>query len=264
MPSVPADPNDLIDPEAPAAGGAKVDTKAYAAPRSPAAEPFPSGAPDPPPSPARSVGSDDPYVGASMDSPPQAGPELGGGAAALQADVVEAGVDALLDLCADRAWRDIALREVAARAGVSFAALYARAPGKAALLSRLSDRYDREALRAVDGDPQPQAHDRLFEAFMARLEAMAARRDALIAIARADPLLATRRIGRTARALAEASGVDTTGGRGALRLAALTGVWARTLQVWRDDEGALNRTMAEIDTRLRQAARRLERVGAGF
>ncbi|MBE7219359.1 MAG: helix-turn-helix transcriptional regulator [Caulobacteraceae bacterium] len=198
-----------------------------------------------------------------MEAPPRAGPELGGGRAAA-GDAVDAALEALLDLCADRPWREVSLRDVAERAGVSFAALYARAPGKAALLGRLSDRYDREALRAVDGDPQPEAHDRLFEAFMARLDVLGARRDVLIAIGRAEPLLVSRSFGRTARALAEAAGVDTTGGRGALRLLALTGVWARTLQVWRDDEGALNRTMAEIDKRLREASRRLGRVGAGF
>jgi hypothetical protein len=44
----------------------------------------------------------------------------------------------------------------------------------------------------------------------------------------------------------------------------MTAVWARVLQVWRDDEGALNRTMAEIDKRLRQMNKRLGELGAGF
>jgi hypothetical protein len=44
----------------------------------------------------------------------------------------------------------------------------------------------------------------------------------------------------------------------------MTLVWARVVQVWRDDEGALNRTMAEIDKRLKQMRARLARVGAGF
>jgi hypothetical protein len=58
--------------------------------------------------------------------------------------------------------------------------------------------------------------------------------------------------------------VDASGVRGAVRLAAMTAVWARVLQVWRDDEGALNRTMAEIDKQLRAMRDRLGRVGAGF
>ena len=65
----------------------------------------------------------------------------------------------------------VALRDIARAAGVSFAALYARAPGKAALLDRLSKRFDHAALSAAEDDVPPDAeiHDRLFEAVMARL-----------------------------------------------------------------------------------------------
>ena len=274
MPDAESDPSDLIDPEAPAVGGEKIDTVAYAgAPerdrtKPDLAHPGAGETLDVEAPPPGFGGGDDPYAGEDMQAPRPLGPELGGGAAlsarTTDDDVADAAVDALLSLAADRRWDEISLRDVAGRAGVSFAALYARVPGKAALLLRLGDRYDREALRAVDGDRQPQAHDRLFEAFMARLEAMAPHRDVLIAIGRAQPLLVAAGLGRTARALAEGAGVDTSGARGALRLAALTPAWARTLQVWRDDEGALNRTMAEIDRLLRRATRRLGRVGAGF
>jgi hypothetical protein len=44
----------------------------------------------------------------------------------------------------------------------------------------------------------------------------------------------------------------------------MTAVWARVLKVWSDDEGALNRTMAEIDRRLKQMRKGLERAKAGF
>lgn len=173
--------------------------------------------------------------------------------------------DALLALAADRPWRDITLRDVAERAGVAFADLYARAPGKAALLWRLSARFDRQAFAAAAEDASSTPRDRLFEAFMARLEAMEPHRAVLIALARgAGPGVLGPRLPITARGLLEASGVDTSGGRGALRVAAFTAVWARVLQVWRDDEGALNRTMAEIDKLLARTDRRLARVGAGL
>jgi AcrR family transcriptional regulator len=182
-------------------------------------------------------------------------------------DVLERAAEAALALAADRPWGDIALRDIARAAGLGFAELYARAPGKAALLDRLSRRFDQAALAACEADAAADAavHDRLFEAVMARLEAMAPHRDALIAIARAEGLaMLGPRLPRTARALLEAAGIDTGGARGAARVAAMTAVWVRTLQVWRDDEGALNRTMAEIDKRLRQMRDRLKRVGAGF
>lgn len=183
------------------------------------------------------------------------------------ADTLDRAAEAALALAADRPWGEIALRDIAKAAGLSFADLYARAPGKAALLDRLSARFDREALTTAEDDVAPDAeiHDRLFEAVMARLEAMAPHRNALIAIARSEgALVLGPRMPKTARALLEAAGIDTGGPRGAMRVAAMTAVWLRTLQVWRDDEGALNRTMAEIDKRLRQMRDRLKRVGAGF
>ena len=178
--------------------------------------------------------------------------------------LVDRAAEAALRLAADRPWSEITLRDIAEAAGAPFAALYARAPGKSALLHRYSRRLDAEAMDLAAGDRSAAAHDRLFEAFMARLEAMQPHRDALIAIGRSEGALVAQALPRTARALSEAAGVDTSGWRGGARLAALTGVWARTLQVWRDDDGALNRTMAEIDSRLKAANRRLARLRADW
>jgi AcrR family transcriptional regulator len=179
-------------------------------------------------------------------------------------DLLDRAVEAALVLAEDRPWREITLRDIAKAAGLTFAELYGRAPGKSALIDRLSRRFDTEALVLSEGEDAPDAHDRLFEAVMARLEVMAPHRHALIAIARAEGPAMAPRLPRTARALLEAAGVDTGGRAGLARVAAMTAVWARTLQVWRDDEGALNRTMAEIDKRLRQMRHRLGQVGAGF
>jgi hypothetical protein len=180
-------------------------------------------------------------------------------------DVLDRAADALLGLAQDRLWSEITLRDIAVAAGVGFAELYARAPGKAALLERLGERFDRAALDTAELEPAPDAHDRLFEAVMARLEVMEPHRDALIAIARSEGLaMVGPRLPRTARALLEAAGIDTSGFSGAARIAAMTAVWTRVLMVWRDDEGALNRTMAEIDKQLKQMRRGLDRVRAGY
>jgi hypothetical protein len=175
-------------------------------------------------------------------------------------DTLDAACDALLALAAERPWREIALLDIAQRAEIPFDDLYARAPGKAALLWRLSTRLDRAALRtagASDGDP----HDRLFDAAMARLEAMEPHRAALTAIARDVPRVAlAAHFPATARAILEAAGLSAT----PPRVAAMALAWARVAQVWRDDEGALNRTMAELDKRLRQLRSALARIQAGF
>lgn len=179
--------------------------------------------------------------------------------------LLDTAADAALALAEERLWADITLRDIAVAAGVTFADLYAKAPGKAALLERLSARYDRAALNTAELEPAADPHDRLFEAVMARLEAMEPHRAALIAIGRSEGLAALGpRLPRTARALLEASGVDTGGVKGAARIAAMTAVWTRILVVWRDDEGALNRTMAEIDLQLKRMRRGLDRVRAGF
>jgi hypothetical protein len=176
------------------------------------------------------------------------------------ADILEKAIDAALALAAERPWREVSLRQVAERAGVDFADLYAKAPGKPLLVLRLSLRLDRAAL-ATAATQSDDVHDRLFDAAMARVEAMEAHRLALISMARGEsPIAIATHLPLTARAVLEAAGVPAT----APRLAAMTLVWARVVQVWRDDEGALNRTMAEIDKRLKQMRERLKRIGAGF
>ncbi|HEY5071144.1 MAG TPA: TetR family transcriptional regulator [Caulobacteraceae bacterium] len=175
-------------------------------------------------------------------------------------DILERAGAALLALAAEREWREISLRDIAEKAGVGMGELYPLADGRLAVLAALSARFDAVALAAAT-ETSADIHDRLFEAAMARIEAMEPHRDALIAIARsAGPLILAPHLPRTARSILEAAGVNAT----PPRLAAMTAVWARAARVWRDDEGALNRTMAEIDLRLKQMRRRLKMVRAGF
>jgi hypothetical protein len=175
-------------------------------------------------------------------------------------DILDKAADAALFLAADRPWRLVSLREIAEQAVVPLADLYARAPSKSALVLHLSRRLDRAAL-ATGATPSEDLHDRLFDAAMARVEAMEPERAALLSMARDEsrPALALH-FPMTARAVLEAAGLTAT----PVRLAAMTAVWARTVQVWRDDEGALNRTMAELDKRLKQMREGLGRLRAGF
>jgi AcrR family transcriptional regulator len=179
-------------------------------------------------------------------------------------DVLDRAAAAALALAADRPWSEISLRDLAHTAGVPLADLYVRASSKRAVMDWLTARFDLAALKngeAADADP----HDRLFDAVMRRIEAMEPHRAALIVIRAGEGLgPALARCPGTARALLEGAGVDASGGIGAVRIAAMSAVWGRVLQVWRADEGALNRTMAEVDRRLRQMRGNLGRVGAGF
>ena len=175
-------------------------------------------------------------------------------------DLQSRAADSLLALAADRPWRVIALRDIAAQAGIALTDLYAEVQSKDALLAVLSARYDLGALATAETQSD-DPHDRLFDAVMGRLDAMAAHRETLITIAKeAGPHRLALHYPRTARAILEAAGIEAT----PPRLAAMTAVWLRTVQVWRDDDGALNRTMAEIDKRLKQMRNQLSRIGAGF
>jgi AcrR family transcriptional regulator len=179
-------------------------------------------------------------------------------------DLMDRAAAAALALAAERSWAEITLRDIAAMAQVGLSEIYVRAPGKRAVLDWLARRFDLAALK-TNGGGEADVHDRLFDAVMQRIEAMEPHRAALIAIHEVEgPGPTARRLPRTARALLEGAGVDASGPRGALRIAAMTVAWVRVLQVWRADEGALNRTMAEIDKRLKQMRSGLEKVRAGF
>ena len=70
----------------------------------------------------------------------------------------------------------------------SGAALHGQDPAHGADMHCRPLRLDREALSAAESDTSTDAdpHDRLFEAVMARLEAMAPHRTALVSIARSQ------------------------------------------------------------------------------
>src|SRR5580693_2052460 len=129
---------------------------------------------------------------------------------ATEDPILDPATDAALALAAERPWREVSLREIAERAGVDFADLYAKAPGKALLVLRLSQKLDRAAL-ATAATASDDAHDRLFDATMARIEAMEPSREALRSMARGEnPVSISTHLPLTARAILEAAGVTAT------------------------------------------------------
>lgn len=174
-------------------------------------------------------------------------------------EMLDKAAEALNALCVERPWRHVTLRDVAEKAGAPLTELYAIAPSKVAIVDHLGTRLDAAAL-ATAATPSEDVHDRLFDAAMARIEAMGAYRALLAGVEGEALVMLAPHLPRAARAILEAAGVEAT----APRLLAMTLVWARVVQVWRADEGAYNRTMAEIDRRLKQMRSRLALIGAGF
>jgi AcrR family transcriptional regulator len=173
--------------------------------------------------------------------------------------VLEEGLVALNALCAERPWREVTLRDVAEKASLTLTELYRQAPSKTALIDHLAARLDDAAL-ATAATASDDVHDRLFDAAMARIEAMAPWRAILAGVDGSGLVYLAPHLPRAARAILEAAGVEAT----PPRLAVMTLVWGRIVQVWRADEGACNRTMAEIDKLLKQMRTRLALFGAGF
>jgi AcrR family transcriptional regulator len=166
-------------------------------------------------------------------------------------------------LIGDEGWRAFSFETLARRTGMPRAEIYRHFHSRAALLGALTARVD-EAMLGVDeaelaGLPP---RDRVFELLMRRLETLVPYRGGLRRLARdarTDPcvlLLTACRLERSFVWLQDAAGLRHHGLRASLARRALGLAYARTLQVWFNDEGAdLGKTMAELDKQLRRVQR---------
>jgi len=182
----------------------------------------------------------------------------------------DAVVDAALALAARMPWQEVRLNDIAAEAGLNLAGLRKLVASKSHILALFSRRIDAMLLTALAGETlEGEAHDRLFDVIMRRLEIMEPWRPALKSIMAAgpdDPLaLAAGALNAMDRQrwLLEAAGVDMP--RDALaqgvRLAGLAFVQERAMRVWvEDDDPGRARTMATLDRALRDGARWLSRL----
>lgn len=195
-----------------------------------------------------------------------------GGAAAAGRDPV----DVMLDLVAEHGWREVTLTRIAEASDVTLGALYQKYASKTDMLTEYAHRIDAAMLAAL-GDAAPLeshdaglAKDRLFEAVMARLDALTPHKAAIRVLMRelpADPpALACFLYGGLRRGLdwtLASAGLDQVGLAGILRRKALGAVYLDTLRVWLKDESKdLSATMAHLDKRLGQAIRFL--MARGF
>jgi len=186
-------------------------------------------------------------------------------------------VDALLALAAERRFEEISIAEIAGRAQVSFADFRDAFPSKGAILAGFARRIDRAALSAGGADLDASKRDRLFDALMRRLDAMAPYREGLreiVAWLRRDPVAAlamNASVINSLRFALASAGIDSEGVSGAIKLQGLALAWTRIVGVWLDDSGPdLSKTMAELDRELTRGERAvaavegLERFAAPF
>ena len=166
--------------------------------------------------------------------------------------------DAALALAAETDWRRVTLRTIAQRAAVSLTDLYGVVRSKADILDELARRFDRAAVNELDLDPGASARERVFDAAMARFDAMEPHRAGLAPILQAatgDLGSAARgflSLKRSARWLLELAGVSTDGLAGVARVQGFTPILGRAGRAWLKDEGGdLSLTMRQLDRDLR-------------
>jgi AcrR family transcriptional regulator len=170
---------------------------------------------------------------------------------------------AAMELAAERPWRAVSLNDIAAAAKVSLAQLHGAYVSKPAILAALMARADGDVLAGIHKDAAGEpARERLIDAVMRRLDALAPYKPALRSILRdlgADPVAALCLLPGFLNAMAwtlEAAGIGSAGLGGRLRVKGLAAIYAATVCVWlRDDSEDQGRTLAFLDARLRQAER---------
>lgn len=164
-------------------------------------------------------------------------------------------VTAALKLSQEQGWNNVLLHDVAREVDLSLAELFDVVDDKTDILMLFGKMIDRRVLEAIrDCDASISSRDRLFDILMERYEILNDYRDGLVAILesfRFDPkqaVISCPYLCRSMTWMLEAAGEDTSGFRGAMRVAGLTGLYLKTLRVWKDDESAdLAKVMAALD-----------------
>jgi AcrR family transcriptional regulator len=177
-------------------------------------------------------------------------------------------IDALMTLAAEMRWEEITLPMIAARADVSLADLRDHYPSKGAILGGFAKRIDRIVLDGTTADMLGEpARERVLDVMLRRLDALTPYKAALkgiMAAARRDPLMLVP-LNQLAlnswRYMLAAADIDTEDDLGFVRVQGAALVFARTLDVWfEDDDAGLARTMAKLDKELGMGERVMGRI----
>lgn len=177
-------------------------------------------------------------------------------------------VDALMSLAAEEAWDRITLPQIARAADVTLGELRDAFPSKGAILGGFARRIDRIVLDGTGEDMLGEpARERVLDVMMRRLDALAPYKAALREIskaARRDPLMlaALNQLALNSwRYMLAAADIDTEDSLGLVKTQGAAVVFARTLDVWfEDDSTDMGRTMAKLDKELGNGERIMGRL----
>jgi AcrR family transcriptional regulator len=175
-------------------------------------------------------------------------------------DRVVAAFMALLD---DQPIEAIGFGDIAARAGVSLAALRNMFGSKLAILAVYLKEIDRHVLAGIDADmAEEPPRERLFDVLMRRIDALTPHKAAvrsLVHSAARNPGLAFALNGFAVRSqqwMLTAADIPAAGPRGMVRAQGLALLFASVLRTWLgDDDPGLARTMSALDRALARGQR---------
>ena len=173
----------------------------------------------------------------------------------------ERAVAGALDLAARMGWDMITMTDIADKTHASLAELSDVFDGKEDILVAYGRQIDKRVLETcANPDPSTPERDRLFEILMERFDVLNENRDAVVSILKSftlDPkqaVISLPHLGRSMAWMLEAAGIDTTGMKGAIRVAGLTIVYLNAVRHWmKDDSEDLSATMAALDKSLNRA-----------
>ena len=166
-----------------------------------------------------------------------------------------------LDLAVKLGWDQVSLRDIADEAKLSLADLHEYFDDKSDILTALGRMIDRKVLENVgELEQELPVRDRLFDVMMERFDILNDYRDGIVAVLHSfkfDPKQAVISLPYLCRSMTwmlEASGIETNGIRGAIKVTGLTGVYLDVLRVWKDDDSPdMGKTMAALDKDLGRA-----------
>lgn len=181
----------------------------------------------------------------------------------------ERAVLAALDLAARMGWDMVTMADIADKARCGLAELSELFDDKGDILIAYERMVDKKLLEScAQADLSSPERDRLFDILMERFDILNENRAAMCSVLKSvltDPAKAVTGLPHLARSMAwalEAAAIDSSGMRGALRIAGLGAVYLYALRAWsKDDSGDLSKTMAALDRGLGRAEQAVNTLG---
>jgi AcrR family transcriptional regulator len=188
---------------------------------------------------------------------------------AVKKDVKNKIIDTALDLAVKQGWDKVSLRDIAQAADISLADMHSVFEDKTDILVALGRKIDHAVLEGLGAfGPESSPRDRLFDILMDRFEALNVHREGIVAILdsfKYDPKQAVISLPHLCKSMTwmlEAAGIETTGLRGAIKVAGLTGLYLKILKTWKSETSSdLPKTMAALDKALNNAEKTANTFG---